>query len=85
MTSSRIARVLVGCLLTAGAPLASAQNAPAPLTLDEAVRLYPDRNLGVEAARLAVERTRADRIAAGLRPDPGITVTAERRPAHHHL
>jgi cobalt-zinc-cadmium efflux system outer membrane protein len=77
MISSLIARFLLGCGVVASAPFVMAQEAPAPLTLNEAVRLYLDRNLEVEAARLAVERTRAGQIGARLRPNPGITATAE--------
>lgn len=69
--------VLVGCVLAPGPPVALAQTSPAPLTLDDAVRLYLDRNLDAEAARLRVEHTRAGQIAARLRPNPEITVTAE--------
>lgn len=54
-----------------------AQTSDPGLTLDRAVELYLDRNLEVEAARLEVEQVRADRIAASLRPNPSITLTAE--------
>lgn len=69
--------LVMTCVVVAGVPLALAQNPPRPLTLEEAVGLYLDRNLEVEAARLSVERAGAEQIAARLRPNPGVTVTAE--------
>src|SRR5712691_11144210 len=57
--------------------LAHAQDSPAPLTLPRVVNLYLERNLELEAARYRLERTKADQIAARLRPNPGLTVTAE--------
>ena len=77
MMGSVIVRVWIGAVLAITACPAIAQDVPMPLTLDEAVRLYLDRNLDVEAARLAVERTRAEQIGARLRPNPGIAVNAE--------
>jgi cobalt-zinc-cadmium efflux system outer membrane protein len=50
---------------------------PAPLTLRSAVAAYLERNLEVEAARYRLERMQADRIAAALRPNPSVNVTAE--------
>lgn len=47
------------------------------ITLQDAIQIFLDRNLEVEAARYRVERTRADQIAARLRPNPGLTLTAE--------
>ena len=55
---------------------AFAQASP-ELTLDRAVEIFVDRNLDIESARLQVEGVRADRVAARLRPNPAITVTAE--------
>jgi cobalt-zinc-cadmium efflux system outer membrane protein len=74
---SSLSRSLLGCAVVMTASLAWAQEGPVPLTLDDAVQLYLDHNLEVEAARLEVERSSADRVAARLRPNPGITVTAE--------
>jgi len=54
-----------------------AQDARRPLSREEAVRLFLEQNPEVEAARLEVERTRAGQIAAGLRPNPQLTLTAE--------
>jgi cobalt-zinc-cadmium efflux system outer membrane protein len=48
-----------------------------PLTLDRVLARFLERNLAVEAARYRVESTRADQIAARLRPNPTITFTAE--------
>jgi len=50
---------------------------PDPLTLDRVVALYMDRNLQLQAARYRVERTRADEVAARLRPNPSLSLTAE--------
>ena len=48
-----------------------------PLTLDRVVTTYIERNLELQAERFRLERTKADAIAARLRPNPGIAVTAE--------
>jgi cobalt-zinc-cadmium efflux system outer membrane protein len=50
------------------------------LTLDRIVSLYIDRNLELQAARYRLERTKADQVAARLRPNPVITVMAENIP-----
>lgn len=69
-------RLAVPFLIAAMAGGAFAQEGP-ELTLDEAVEIFLDRNLDIESARLQVDRVRADRIAARLRRNPDITVTAE--------
>jgi len=56
---------------------AASQESTGPLTLDRIVSTYIERNLELQAARYRLERTKADQIAARLRPNPGITVTAE--------
>ena len=56
---------------------AHSQEPTGPLTLDRVVSTYVERNLDLQAARYRLERTKADQIAARLRPNPGITVTAE--------
>jgi cobalt-zinc-cadmium efflux system outer membrane protein len=56
---------------------AHSQESTVPLTLDRVVSAYIERNLELQAARYRLERTRADQIAARLRPNPGITITAE--------
>lgn len=57
---------------------ASAQS-PLPdlLTLEAATERFLQRNLALEAARLEVGVAAADRVAANLRPRPGITITGE--------
>jgi cobalt-zinc-cadmium efflux system outer membrane protein len=47
------------------------------LTLDRVIDRFLQRNLSVEAARYQVEAARAAQIAARVRPNPGITVSAE--------
>src|SRR5437762_5785875 len=56
---------------------AHAQQSIPPLTLERAVTAYIERNLELQAERYRLERTRADAIAARLRPNPGLSVTAE--------
>ena len=56
---------------------AHAQEATGPLTLERVVSTYIEKNLELQAAQYRLERTRADQIAARLRPNPGITITAE--------
>ena len=58
--------------------VASYAQAPAPpLTLNGVVSLYIENNLELQAARYRLERTRADQIAAPLRPNPGLTIAGE--------
>jgi cobalt-zinc-cadmium efflux system outer membrane protein len=52
----------------------------APLTLQRVIELYIQKNLQLQAARYRVERVQADQIAARLRPNPGVLVTAENLP-----
>jgi outer membrane protein, heavy metal efflux system len=54
----------------------TAQQTP-PLTLQRVVDTYIENNLELQAARYQLERTKADQIAARLRPNPGITVAME--------
>ena len=56
---------------------ANAQPSTAPLTLERAVTAYMERNLELQADRYRLERTKADAIAARLRPNPGLSVTTE--------
>jgi outer membrane protein, heavy metal efflux system len=56
---------------------AHSQDLNGPLTLEGAVSTHIERNLELQAARYRLERTRADQIAARLRPNPGLTITAE--------
>src|SRR5262245_61268195 len=45
---------------------------PNLLTLEAATQLFMQRNLAVEAARLEVSVAAAERVAASLRPRPGV-------------
>src|SRR3989442_4916129 len=49
-----------------------------PLTLSRVVSRYIQRNLELQAERYRLERTRADAIAARMRPNPSLTVIAEK-------
>src|SRR5262249_42934952 len=49
----------------------------APLNLERIVNMYLERNLELQAARYHLERTRADQIAAHLRPNPSLSITAK--------
>src|SRR5438552_18498371 len=64
-------------LLLSFAVTTSAQDRPQSLTLQQIVDEYLSKNLDLQAAKYRVERTRADEIAARLRPNPGLTLTAE--------
>src|SRR5262245_50976773 len=50
------------------------------LGLDEALRLARERNPSIAAARNAVEMAQADRLAAGVRPNPAFTVESGNYP-----
>jgi len=77
MRTSLIVGILLLVTGVPARPAMAVQDASLMLTADEAVRLYLGRNLGIEAARLEVERAAADRIGARLRPNPELSVTAE--------
>ncbi|HLG17944.1 MAG TPA: TolC family protein [Blastocatellia bacterium] len=49
----------------------------APLTLERVIGRFLQRNLSVEAARYRVDAARAEQIAARVRPNPGLTFSAE--------
>ncbi len=66
--------ILTIALILGSPSFAGAQTS---LTLERAVQIYLDRNMDLQAARFRVERTKADRIAASLRPNPSITIAAE--------
>jgi cobalt-zinc-cadmium efflux system outer membrane protein len=68
--------VLPVLFATVTIPANSQQPSP-PLTLERVVRLYIDRNLELQAEKYRLERTKADAIAARMRPNPGLSVTAE--------
>src|SRR4030095_6817260 len=76
MTMRKIFIFMPFCLLLSGVS-GLAQTPPAPLTLQQVVDTYIQNNLELQAARYKLERTKADQIAARLRPNPMITVTAE--------
>lgn len=56
---------------------AQAQQSNIPLTLEQVVTTYIERNLELQAERHRVERTSADAIAAQLWPNPGLSIAAE--------
>src|SRR5947208_10842365 len=64
-------------LLLSFAVTTSAQDRPQSITLQQIVDEYLSKNLDLQAAKYRLERTRADQIAARLRPNPGLTLTAE--------
>lgn len=74
-------RLIFSCaLIMMFAASARTQDNAAPLTLQRVVDAYIERNLELQAAQYRLERTRADQIAARLRPNPGLTITAENLP-----
>ncbi len=70
-------RLLLSLILLLFGGVAYSQVSPAPLTMDRVVASYIERNLELQAARYRLERTRADQIAAPLRPNPSVSFTAE--------
>lgn len=74
--------ILSGCLSASGFAQSSAQTAQTTdlLTIETATEQFLKRNLAVEAARLQVGVAEAERVAARLRPRPGMTVSAENLP-----
>jgi len=70
---------LVVCFVLA-ASTSLAQQPKAPLSLPAVVDRYMEKNLELQAARYRLERTKADQIAARLRPNPGLTIAAEKFP-----
>lgn len=73
---SSVRGVLLIQLLIVFAAGAQAQTSP-PLTLDRVAGMYIERNLELQAARYRLERTKADQIAASLRPNPGLSIIGE--------
>src|SRR5881396_525231 len=67
----------LGCLLALAPAPGLAQAQAPPLTLERAVERFLARNLAVEAARYRVDAARAERVAAVLRPNPTLTLSAE--------
>jgi len=68
-----------GCLLALAPSVVLAQTPTPtpPLTLERAVDRFLARNLAVEAARYRVDAARAERLAARLRPNPTLVLSAE--------
>jgi cobalt-zinc-cadmium efflux system outer membrane protein len=64
-------------LIAASATAGWTQDSAGPLTLQGVVATYIAKNLELQAAQYRLERTRADQIAARLRLNPGVTVTAD--------
>ena len=69
--------VLSSILITVIVVSANGQTAAPSLTLDRIVSLYVENNVELQAARYRLERTRADQIAARLRPNPTLSIAAE--------
>jgi cobalt-zinc-cadmium efflux system outer membrane protein len=63
--------------LLAGGAAVHAQAPSPPLTIERVVARFLERNLAVEAARHRVDVARAEQIAAGLYPNPTLTLSAE--------
>jgi cobalt-zinc-cadmium efflux system outer membrane protein len=73
-------RAITSLLLVLWMPLALLGQTPLSpdyLSLETATDQFLRKNLAVEAARLEVGVAEAERIGAGLRPRPGLTVSAE--------
>ena len=69
--------ILISIIMMAVVAPAQAQESNIPLTLEQVVTAYIERNLELQAERYRLERTTADAIAARLRPNPGLSLTAE--------
>ena len=80
MPMRRVLKVVAGLLLAAGAADAQTTGIPARLTLDDALRLAVERNPAIAAARNAVEAAEAQRVEAGLRPNPAVSLESEGYP-----
>jgi outer membrane protein, heavy metal efflux system len=74
-----IAFILTFCLSASAFVQSAAANQQATdtLTIETATAQFLKRNLAVEAARLEVNAAEAEKIAARLRPRPGVTISAE--------
>jgi outer membrane protein, heavy metal efflux system len=68
--------IFISIIMSVVAP-AQAQQSNIPLTLEQVVTTYIERNLELQAERHRVERTSADAIAAQLWPNPGLSIAAE--------
>jgi len=72
--------ILLLTFLVFATSLARAQQATEALSLQTVVERYMEKNLDLQAARYRLERTKADRVAARLRPNPGLSIAAENLP-----
>jgi outer membrane protein, heavy metal efflux system len=76
-----MAAILFACWLPASILAQTPTTAPPQstdiLTLESASEQFVRRNLNLEAARLEVGIAEAERVAARLRPRPGLTLSAE--------
>jgi outer membrane protein, heavy metal efflux system len=79
MNTRMIPMLLSAALLV---PAVFAQQPSPPLTIERVKELYIQNNLELQVARHAVERSKADQIAARLRPNPEITFAAENLAIH---
>jgi len=68
---------LVSAMIVTLNEQARAQQVGGTLTLERAVSAYIERNLELQAERYRLERTKADAIAAKLRPNPTLSLTGE--------
>jgi outer membrane protein TolC len=68
-------RVMLACILVPPAVVLAAE--PAPLTLDEALRRATEQSPSAQAIALGIERSRAEAGAAGLWPNPALSVSRE--------
>jgi cobalt-zinc-cadmium efflux system outer membrane protein len=78
---SHLTVALAGLLAVSTATSALAQPAAPqaePVTLERAVERFLARNLAVEAARYRVDAARAEQIGARLRPNPSLSLTADK-------
>jgi cobalt-zinc-cadmium efflux system outer membrane protein len=73
--SHRLISLIFGVYMVATS--AFGQQLVSELTLARVADLYVQNNLELEAARSRLERSRAEQIAARLRPNPSLTFTAE--------
>ena len=64
-------------LICASAATGHPQQAIPALSLQRVIDTYIQNNLELQGAQYKVERAKADQIGARLRPNPGMTVTAE--------
>lgn len=76
----RVVLLLILSMSTGAGARAQVLNLPARLTLPEAMRLAQDRNPTLAAARNGVEVAEAQRLDAGLRPNPALSLMSDNYP-----